>query len=90
MQAGPALVGSVSGLLTWLAGSGGLWLAGAMLLGFVVPFTLLRLKPINDRLLAPDLDPEGPELRELLQQWGQLHRIRSLTSSLAFLLFLLS
>ncbi len=66
MQAGLALVGSVSGFLTWLAGSGGLWLAGAILLGFVVPFTLLRIKPINDQLLAPDLDPEAAELRELL------------------------
>jgi hypothetical protein len=88
MQAGLAVVGSLSGLLAWLFGSGVLWLLGALLLGFVVPFTLLRIKPVNDQLLAPDLDPAAPEVPDLLRQWGQLHRIRSATSCLAFLFFL--
>ena len=89
MQASLAVVGSLAGLVAWFAGSGFLWLLGALLLGFAVPFTLVRIKPVNDQLLAPSLDPEAPEVFELLRRWGRLHRVRSFTSSLAFLLFVL-
>lgn len=89
MQASLAVVGSLSGLLAWLSGAGLLWLAGAVLLGFVIPFTLLRIKPVNDQLLAPGLDPAAPEVAELVRTWGRLHRIRSASSALAFLVFLL-
>ena len=59
MQAGLAMVGSVAGLLAWFFGSGLLCLVGALLLGSVIPFTLFRIKPVNDRLLAPaSLDEE--------------------------------
>ncbi len=88
MQVALAIAGSVSGLVAWLQGSGIVWLTGALLLGFVIPFTLLRIKPVNDRLLAPGLDPGVAETRELLQRWGRLHAVRSVSSTLAFLLFL--
>ena len=89
MQAGLAVVGSLAAFVAWLGGSGFLWLLGALLLGFVVPFTVMVIKPVNDQLLAPDLDPEAPGVPELLERWGRLHRVRSLTSSLAFLLLAL-
>ena len=89
MQAGLAVVGSLSALLAWLTGSGVLWLLGALVLGFVVPFTLFAIKPVNDQLLAPGLDLSAPEVPELLRRWGVLHRVRSGSSALAFLLFLL-
>jgi len=88
MQAGLALVGSLAGFVAALLGSGLLWLLGALLLGSVVPFTLLRIKPVNDRLLDPNLDPSAPEIPELLSRWGRLHSVRSLVSCLAFLCFL--
>ena len=88
MQVALAIVGSVSGFVAWIQGSGSLWLAGALLLGFVIPFTLLRIKPVNDRLLASGLAPAGPEARDLLQRWTRLHAVRSASSTLAFLLFL--
>ena len=56
MQAGLALVGSVSGLVASLAGGGVGWLVGALLLGSIIPFTLLVIKPVNDQLLSPELD----------------------------------
>ena len=90
MQAGLAAVGSLAALLAWFAGSGVLWLLGALLLGFVVPFTILAIKPVNDQLLAASLDPAARETGELLRRWGVLHSVRSASSSLAFLLFLLA
>jgi uncharacterized membrane protein len=89
MQASLALVGSLAGLVGWLSGSGVLWLAGALLLGFVIPFTIIRIKPVNDQLLAPGLDPASPEVPELLRRWGRLHWIRSASSGLAFFLFVI-
>ena len=88
MQAGLAVVGSLSGLLAWFSGSGALWLVGAALLGSVVPFTLIRMKKVNDRLLDPDLDPAAPDIPEVLREWGHLHWVRSVAGALAFLVFL--
>lgn len=90
IQGGLAVVGSISGLLAWISGSGASWLLGALLLGSVVPLTLLVIKPVGDRLLVPGLDPEAPELPDLLRRWGRLHALRSASSALAFLLFLLA
>lgn len=63
MQAGLAVVGTAAGLFAWLTNSGWPWLLGAPFLGFVVPFALLVIKPINNQLLASDFDPSDPERR---------------------------
>ena len=88
LQGGLAVVGSLSGLLAWLSGANALWLLAAVLLGGVVPFTLVVIRPVNDRLLASDLDPASPEVPALLSRWAALHRIRTLSSLLAFLVSL--
>src|SRR6266511_3688413 len=67
----------------WRAGHTGL-LAGGLLLGAVVPFTLLGISPTNRRLLAPSLDPESAEAAALLRRWGRLHAVRSALGALAF------
>lgn len=90
MQASLALVGSVSGLAAWLTGLGVGWLAGALLPGFVIPFTLLVLKPVNDKLMSPDLDPSSPEAADLLERWARLHWVRTGTSALSFVVFLVA
>ena len=88
MQASLAVVGSAAALIAWLAGSGFGALLGGLLLGSSVPVTLVLIKPVNDRLLASDLDPSSGEASELLGEWARLHRIRSLTSALGFLCLL--
>jgi len=89
MQAALAIAGC-------LAGFGAAWqrqdpmvAVGALLLGAVVPFTLIVIFPTNARLLDPALDPRGTEAAELLQTWGRLHAVRSVLSTLAFLLFVM-
>jgi hypothetical protein len=69
LQASLALVGCVAAIAAWLGGAGRLWLAAAVLLGSVVPFTLVVIKPVNDALLqGAGLSPV--ELGALLRALG--------------------
>ena len=87
MQASLAVAGSAAGLWAWWNGSGWLWLLGGVLLGFVIPFTLVVIAPTNDRLTDPVLDPSSAEATDLLARWARLHAVRSMASTMAFLVF---
>jgi hypothetical protein len=90
MQASLAIVGCLSGLgATWQLRDGTIAIA-ALLLGTVVPFTLVVILPTNKRLLDSSLDGRGPEASRLLARWGRLHAVRSVLSTAAFLIFLLT
>lgn len=83
MQAPLAVVGCLTGLAVAALGGGPMWLIAALLIGAVVPITLVGIAPTNRRLLAPDRDPASDETRALLVQWGKLHAIRSALSVIA-------
>jgi len=63
-------------------------LVGGIVLGSVIPFTLIVILPTNKRLLSPELDRRSAEAEQLLARWGRLHAVRSVLSGLALLLFL--
>ena len=88
MQATLAAVGLVSSIAAWLAGAGFWWLIAGVLLGSVIPFTLIVILPTNKRLLSPTLDRRSAEAERLLARWGRLHAVRSVLSALALLLLL--
>lgn len=88
MQAPLAVIGFVSAVIAWLAGSSISWLIGGVLLGLVVPFTLVVIMPTNERLLSADLDKRSEEARNLLNKWNALHGVRTALSLLALVLFL--
>ena len=88
MQAPLAVVGMVSAVIAWLAGSSGWWLLGGILLGLVVPFTLVVIMPTNKRLLSSDLAKGSEETRRLLEKWNVLHGVRTALSVVALVLFL--
>ena len=90
MQASLAALGFLSALGAWLQGSGGLWLIGGILLGLVIPFTLIVILPTNQKLLAPDLPTDSLDARQLLDRWARLHAVRSVLSLGSFLVFLFS
>jgi hypothetical protein len=90
MQVPLAIVGFLAGLgATWQLQDGSVAL-GAVLLGALIPFTLIAIFPTNTRLLDPALDPRGAEAAALLRTWGRLHAVRSALSTLSFVLFLMS
>jgi hypothetical protein len=59
-----------------------------MLLGSVIPFTLIVILPTNKQLLNPALDKHSAQTGQLLARWAMLHAVRSVLSGLALLLFL--
>ncbi len=87
MQASSAALGLLSSIAAWLAGATFWWLVGGIVLGSVIPFTLIVMFPINKQLLNPALDRRAQAGR-LLARWGTLHTVRSILSGLALLLFL--
>ncbi|HEX2078454.1 MAG TPA: DUF1772 domain-containing protein [Longimicrobium sp.] len=88
MQAPLALIGALTGVLAWIAGGGAAWLAGGLLLGSVIPVTLLVIFPTNRELLDPATAGNPDRAGVLLGRWNRLHAVRSVLSTLALLLFL--
>jgi hypothetical protein len=84
MQASLAIAGLLASVGAWWSSGHGTFLLGGLVLGAVVPFTLLGILPTNRRLLAPGLDPDSLEAARLLLRWGRLHAVRSVLGSLAF------
>ena len=78
LQGGLAVLGALAGIGAWLAGARIGWLAAGVLLGLVVPYTLLAILPTNKRLLDRTLSPDAPEARQLLRRWTALHAVRTL------------
>jgi len=84
MQASLASLGCLTAVAAWLQTRHLGLLIGGLLLGAVVPFTLVVIFPTNRRLLDPSLDPQSPQAAGLLVRWGRLHAVRSALSALAF------
>src|SRR4030095_11506526 len=72
MQASLALVGCVTGFIGGWQLNDRASILSALILGAVVPFTLIFILPTNKRLLDRALDPHGAEASHLLDRWGRL------------------
>lgn len=59
----------------------------ALLIGAVVPVTLIGIMPTNKALLAPGRDLGTAETRALLEHWARLHAVRTLLSLCATILY---
>jgi hypothetical protein len=90
MQASLAALGTIAAIAAWLQGAPTTWLTGGLLLGAVIPFTLIVILPTNNRLLDPSLDKGSELAKQLLQRRGKLHAVRSGLSLISFLTFLFS
>jgi hypothetical protein len=77
MQVLLAVIGLIAGTAAWMEGSGASWLVGGLLLGSVIPFTLLVVFPTNKQILDPALDRSSQHAGELLAKWARLHAVRS-------------
>jgi hypothetical protein len=71
-----------------VAGATFWWAVAGVLLGSVMPFTLIVILPTNEQLLSPTLDNRSAETAQLLARWGTLHGVRSVLNGMALLLFL--
>jgi hypothetical protein len=64
------------------------WLLGGILVGAVVPFTLVFIMPTNRLLLDESKRLDAQVLESLLAKWARLHAVRSVLSVLGFLVLL--
>lgn len=87
MQATLAILGFVGGTAAWWTSGHTSWLAGAALIGAVVPFTFLVIMPTNQKLLESGRDLASSETRMLLEKWAKLHAVRSALSLLASIVY---
>ncbi|MEO9633797.1 MAG: DUF1772 domain-containing protein [Parasphingorhabdus sp.] len=88
MQIVCALGGTLAGVAMWFLGDNILWLVGAIVLLFVIPFTIIILKPINDKLLDTEAARSEGEIEKLLKSWAPRHWVRSIASGLSFITYL--
>jgi hypothetical protein len=89
MQASLAVAGFLSSVGAWLQGRGTPVLIAGVLIGLVVPFTLLVIFPTNKQLADSGLDLDSTNAAALLDKWNRLHAIRSAAAVLAFVVLLL-
>ena len=90
MQASLAILSFLGGVSASLLGGSAIWLAGAVVIGLVVPFTFIAIMPTNHQLLEPGRDLASDETRKLLEKWGRLHAVRSLLGLAASGIYLVS
>lgn len=88
MQASLALIGFLLGLAAWWHTSRAGFLIGAAAMIAPWPWTLLVIKPVNDRLLATAPERAGPASRVLIERWGALHAVRTALGAIATAAFL--
>jgi hypothetical protein len=88
MQALLAVVGTLIAMAAWLQGDGLVWMWAGVILGAVIPFTLLIMWPTNKRLEDERLETSSQEARNLLVRWGKLHAVRSVLGLFALFLML--
>jgi uncharacterized membrane protein len=87
MQASLAMAGFFLGLAAWWwEGRSLLWLVGGVVMLMPWPYTLLIIKPVNDRLKATE-PGAAAAARPLIERWGRLHAGRTALGVLATALF---
>jgi uncharacterized membrane protein len=77
MQAPLALLGFLTGAWAYFQSGNWQWLLGAVLIVSAWPYTMIVIKPTNDRLLATNPNNADAASRELLKKWGRLHAVRT-------------
>lgn len=65
------------------------WVIGMIIMHLNGPFTMIKLMPVNNRLLADDIDPKADQTGKDLEVWGKLHAVRTIINGLVFILFII-
>ena len=88
MQAGLAAVSALLGFIAAWQTRDWRWAVGALVILANWPYTLLVIKPTNDRLHAIAADQTDADARRMVVSWGHLHAGRSALGIVATLIFL--
>jgi hypothetical protein len=88
MQGGLAMASALLGLVAAWQMRDWRWAAGAIAILANWPYTLLVIKPTNDRLHAIPPEQSGAEARRMVVSWGTLHAGRGALGIVAVLFYL--
>jgi uncharacterized membrane protein len=88
IQASLATIGCLAAILTALINRQFVWALAGVLIGSVIPLTLLIIMPVNQALFAFPLNAQSNEIQNMLLAWGQWHAVRSLLSLAALVLLI--
>ena len=88
MQATLAMLAFFLGAIAWWQTGIAAFFIGALLILAPWPWTLLVMKPVNDKLMGTDLTKAGPDSRATLHRWNRLHAVRTLLGAAAVISFL--
>ena len=88
MQASLVVFGGLLGAAAWIAASDWRWLLGAALLLANLPYTLVVIRPTNNRLTSTPEAHADAETRRLVERWGWLHAGRSALGAASTIVFL--
>ena len=87
-QATCAAVSLIAGVFAALLTSTPAWALGGLLVGAVIPLTLVVIMPINRQLLDTNVTLSDHDATALLEKWGRLHGVRSILGAAGLLVFL--
>lgn len=87
MQAPLAALGLVLGAAAFFATGQWRFLAAGVLLGANWPYTLIAIMPTNRRLLDVTEAQAGPDSVRLIDNWAQLHTVRTGLGAVSTLVF---
>jgi len=90
MQVVLAVLAAIAGVIRGFLSGDPIWFVGAAAIIAVIPFTLVVMLPINNRILEPARDKTSTETRSLLERWGRLHAVRTIGSLAASGLFVVA
>jgi anthrone oxygenase-like protein len=85
MQAGLAVVSALLGFIAAWQTRDWRWAVGAVAILANWPYTLLVIKPVNDKLHAIPAGQASADARVMVVSWGQLHAGRSALGIVAVL-----
>ncbi len=88
IQGSLAILTGLVALATWWQARDWRWLAGGLLMLANWPWTLVMIEPIYSTLLGTAADAAGPASRGLIEQWGELHAVRTGLGLAAMVLFI--
>lgn len=61
------------------------WFGVSMLMHLNGPYTIFFMMPLNNRLMAKDVNPLSEQTATDIQKWGELHLVRTILNGIIFL-----
>ncbi len=88
MQASLVVIGSALAIWAYVLSSEWRWLLGGAVLLANLPWTLLLMLPLNNRMMSIDPGSASAETMRMLGRWNALHTVRTMLGAAAAVIFL--